>query len=177
MAPKTNTTGGRRRWGLTTCSEVLREKVFLLLISTPGLTGCKLHQLMSLASLVNKIWTIWCLLVDLFKFIKYLVILPWNNRTVILCIIFLLTHQDFISGSVKCFRPPVEITMKNNTTQNKKDKSYLLVQFCLVCCFVISSKARTGLQNSCPLFLIILCFIAVRLLHSRTNLKIWQKMK
>lgn len=41
--------------------------------------------------------------------------------------------------------------------------------FGLVCCFVASSNARAGLQNSCPLLLTILCFMAVRPLHSRTN--------
>lgn len=72
-----------------------------------------------------------------------------------------------------------ETTMTSNKIQNKKrkDHSYLFVLFGLVCSFVTSSKARIGLQNSCPLFLIILCFMALRLFHSRTNLKIWQKMR
>ena len=64
---------------------------------------------------------------------------------------------------------------ESNLPQDVKERhTYLLALFSLACCFVISSKARTGLQNSCPLFLIIFCFMAVRLFHSRTSLKIWQ---
>lgn len=64
---------------------------------------------------------------------------------------------------------------ESNLPQDVKERhAYLLALFSLACCFVISSKARTGLQNSCPLFLIIFCFMAVRLFHSRTSLKIWQ---
>lgn len=64
---------------------------------------------------------------------------------------------------------------ESNLPQDVKERhAYLLALLSLACCFVISSKARTGLQNSCPLFLIIFCFMAVRLFHSRTSLKIWQ---
>lgn len=44
------------------------------------------------------------------------------------------------------------------------------------CFFDNSSAAWIGLQNIWPLFLTIFCFIAVRWLHSFTNLRIWQRM-
>lgn len=43
-------------------------------------------------------------------------------------------------------------------------------------CFLDNSSAAwIGLQNIWPLFLTIFCFIAVRWVHSFTNLRIWQR--
>jgi hypothetical protein len=60
---------------------------------------------------------------------------------------FLLIYQNFTTGSMRCLRS-IETALENNILQDAKKRTYLLVLFSLACCFVISSEASSGLQNS-----------------------------
>lgn len=58
---------------------------------------------------------------------------------------FLLTHEDFITGYIKCLSPcpPVEITMTNNELQNKKERQcipFSTVLLGLLLCDLFQSK-------------------------------------
>lgn len=68
-----------------------------------------------------------------------------------------------------------KLPAKINKGKKNKNK-YLFVLLAADCFLHISSAAWIGLQNSWPLFLTIFCFIAVRWLHSFTNLSIWGRM-